>query len=136
MPRTIAQRGPRPQPLWGSFPLSETVILLGIVLVAIGIARGAEGGTVAIAAGVGLCALAVLEITAREHFTGYRSHVLLLALLAMVIFHTVMVLIVGESWSGPLAALADLAVLALTAGGLLKAFRRASRSGPHASRLR
>lgn len=78
--RSSSRRGAeRPAAPWGSFPLTELVILLGIVLGVVGlVSGGARGGTM-IAAGIALICLAALEISIREHFAGFRSHSSLLA---------------------------------------------------------
>jgi hypothetical protein len=69
----------RPPAPWGSFPLVELVILLSLVLLIVGFFVGGTRGIVMIAAGVSLCSLAALELTLREHFSGYRSHSSVLA---------------------------------------------------------
>jgi hypothetical protein len=74
--RRKAERPPSP---WGSFPLVEIVILVGLVLLIIGFLKGDTGGVVMILAGISLVSLAALELTLREHFTGYRSHTSVLA---------------------------------------------------------
>ncbi|MGH2956800.1 MAG: hypothetical protein ACRDL6_07390, partial [Solirubrobacterales bacterium] len=68
-----------PKPPWGSFPLSELVVLVAIVLLAAGFFVSPPQGTVMIGTGLALGSLAGLELAAREHFAGYRSHTLLLA---------------------------------------------------------
>jgi hypothetical protein len=45
--------------------------------------------------GVILCLLGVSEVTAREHFSGYRSHTVLLAAIPAVVGEFVIVLTVG-----------------------------------------
>lgn len=76
-PRT----GERPPPPWGSFPLSELVVLLGIVLAVAGFIVGVEEarGRTMFFAGIVLGALGGLETSVRDHFGGYRSHTTLLA---------------------------------------------------------
>src|SRR4051812_80594 len=69
----------RPQPLWGSFPLTEIVIFIGVVLLAVGFFIPPPQGFVMIAVGLGLASLAGLELSIREHFAAYRSHTLLLS---------------------------------------------------------
>lgn len=70
----------RPPPLWGSFPLTELIILAGIVLMVWGFASGSgRAGDAKIAAGLGIAALAGLELAVREHVAGFRSHTSLLA---------------------------------------------------------
>jgi uncharacterized integral membrane protein len=66
----------RPAAPWGSFPLAELTVLGGIVMLAIGVIGKSP---TAIGVGVVLAALGGLEVSAREHFAGYRSHTTLLA---------------------------------------------------------
>lgn len=84
--RVRASRGPagrpsgdRPPALWGSFPLTEIVIFIGVVLLAVGFFVPPPQGFVMIAVGLGLASLAGLELSIREHYAAYRSHTLLLA---------------------------------------------------------
>jgi hypothetical protein len=69
----------RPAAPWGSFPLTEIVILVGVVLLVIGFFITPPQGFVMIAVGLGLASLAGLELSIREHFAAYRSHTLILA---------------------------------------------------------
>ena len=70
----------RPPPLWGSFPLTELVTLLGIVLMVWGFLSGAgKDGNAKIAAGLVVASVAGLELAIREHVTGFRSHTTLLS---------------------------------------------------------
>ena len=78
-PARPRKRGERPPSPWGSFPLVEIVILLALVLLIVGFFAGETRGVVMILAGVSLASLAALELTLREHFTGYRSHTSVLA---------------------------------------------------------
>jgi hypothetical protein len=95
-PSARAGAGERPPSLWHPWPLSELLILVGAVGVVIGMKRLAHGGATSggpvLLAGLGAVVLGTLEITWREHRTGYRSHALLLALLPVVILHSVVVL--------------------------------------------
>ena len=68
-----ARSGERPTAPWGSFPLSELVILLGLVLILWGAARG-SGGEEMLAAGLVIASLGGGELALREHMAGYRSH--------------------------------------------------------------
>src|ERR1700746_3619261 len=72
-------RGQRPDALWGSFPLSEIVIAIGIVLLIVGLFLPSDRGRIAVAVGLVLAALGGLALAAREPFTGFRSHTLLRA---------------------------------------------------------
>jgi hypothetical protein len=69
----------RPEAPWGSFPLSELVILLGIGLMVWGLASWNSAGNVRFGAGLALASLGGLELSLREHLAGYRSHSSLLA---------------------------------------------------------
>jgi hypothetical protein len=75
----------RPPAPWGDFPLAELTVLVGIVALAIGVI-GAHPTLLGV--GVVLAGLGGLEVAAREHFAGYRSHTTLLA-------GTVFVLVTG-----------------------------------------
>src|SRR5215210_3780635 len=68
----------RPRAPWGNFPLSELIILLGLVLILWGAARG-SGGEEMLAAGLVIASLGGGELALREHLAGYRSHTSLLA---------------------------------------------------------
>jgi hypothetical protein len=69
----------RPQAPWGSFPLTEIVIFIGLVVLVAGFFVGPPQGLVMIAVGLGLGSLAGLELSVREHFAAYRSHTLVLS---------------------------------------------------------
>ncbi|HEX2161488.1 MAG TPA: hypothetical protein VHF88_06680 [Thermoleophilaceae bacterium] len=89
LPEPAAKRGgtnrrptldERPPPLWAPFPLTELLVLAGIVLMGWGFLDG--GGREAnakLAAGLAIASLAGLELAIREHVTGFRSHTTLLA---------------------------------------------------------
>jgi hypothetical protein len=81
-PRTRRRsEGPEPPPApWGSFPLIELAVLLGIVMLITGFffVEGSRGA-ILIATGLLLGSIGGLELTIREHFAGYRSHTMLLA---------------------------------------------------------
>lgn len=74
--RRVAAPDSRPPAPWGSFPLAELVIFAGIVSLVIGLVGPHP---TAIGVGVALAGLGGLEVSAREHFAGYRSHTTLLA---------------------------------------------------------
>jgi len=71
--RTADERPPAP---WGSFPLAELTVLAGIVALVVGVV---SRDPTLIGLGVVLAGLGGLEVSAREHFAGYRSHTTLLA---------------------------------------------------------
>lgn len=61
--------------------MSEIAILAGIVAAIIGFVSHAK---VTVVVGLVICALGVMEVTGREHFSGYRSHSALLAAIPAV----------------------------------------------------
>lgn len=68
------------------------MIFLGGIAVVVGWLRG---GGAAVWVGLGICFVAVLELTVREHFSGYRSHSTLLAAMAAVAAETAVALLVA-----------------------------------------
>jgi hypothetical protein len=78
--------GERPRAPWHPVPLAELLILIGMVAVAIGVARG-ESGKAILFVGIGAVLLGTLDTTAREHLSGYRSHAALLAAVPTALFH-------------------------------------------------
>jgi hypothetical protein len=73
---SIDERPPAP---WGSFPLVELAVFVGLVMLVIGFVAGGDRGPLLIATGLVLASLGGLELAIREHFGGYRSHSALLA---------------------------------------------------------
>jgi hypothetical protein len=73
--------------------VSELAILAGIVGVVVGFFAG---NPTALAVGIVVCVLGVLEVTAREHFSGYRSHASLLAAVPAVALGIGLVAIIGH----------------------------------------
>jgi hypothetical protein len=115
--------GPPPPP-WGSFPLSEIVVFIGIVMLVAGFFVSPPRGGVMIGVGLGLASLAGLEVSIREHFAGYRSHTMLLAG-ATGIAVTAALFALAPGGLPPTAALIIGAVVGGLAGWLLvSAFRR------------
>jgi hypothetical protein len=104
----------RPEAPWGSFPLSELLILAGVIVLVVGLAGA---GRTAIIVGVGLVALSTLETTWREHIAGFRSHTLLLALVPAVAVHAAGALAFGLGAS-PVLWTIDLAVFGAAASWL------------------
>jgi hypothetical protein len=119
--RASTERPPAP---WGSFPLSELVILLGIVLILWGAARGSGGGEM-IAGGLVIASLGGGELALREHMAGYRSHSSLLAGVAAFVAVTVVALGLGPVRVWVLVAL-GLAVFAATFYAMRELFKRRS----------
>src|ERR687895_710758 len=85
----------RPPAAWGSFPLSELVILAGIVVVFWGLFGGGDQGNERVGAGLVLASLGGAELALREHLAGFRSHSSLLAGAAAFVAVTGVALRVG-----------------------------------------
>jgi hypothetical protein len=79
--------------MFGGLPVSEFAILVGGVGLVVGVLN--HGGP-ALVVGAVVCALGVLEITVREHFSGYRSHTALLAAFPALGCELAVVLVAGE----------------------------------------
>jgi hypothetical protein len=86
--------GERPPNLFGGVPVSEVAIFFGGLGALVGFVSGA---TAALVVGIVVCALGVLEFTAREHFSGYRSHTTLLAAIPAVAVGVGLIALVGGS---------------------------------------
>ena len=116
--------GERPSAPWGSFPLSELVILLGIVLILWGAVSG-EGGQELLFAGLVVASLGGGELALREHMAGYRSHSALLAGVSAFVAVTVVALGFGpvKVW---LLVVLGVAVFAGTFYGMRELFKRRS----------
>jgi hypothetical protein len=107
----------RPEAPWGNFPLSELVILLGLVLILWGAARG-SGGEEMLAGGLVIASLGGGELALREHLAGYRSHTSLLAGVAAFVAVTIIAL-----GFGPVKITILIAVGALVFAGTFYAMR-------------
>jgi uncharacterized integral membrane protein len=116
--RSADERPPAP---WGSFPLAELVILAGIVMLGVGIF---SKSLTSLAIGVVLAALGGLEVAAREHFAGYRSHTTLLAGMLFVLVTGSLFYLAGLILAVCLGVGAVVFVAAFIA--LRRAFQRAS----------
>lgn len=82
----------RPAAPWHPLPLSELLILIGAIGVAVSVAEKLSVGTAPLfLASIAAILIGTVEVTLREHMGGYRSHALLLALLATIIFHSLVV---------------------------------------------
>jgi hypothetical protein len=117
--------GPPPAP-WGSFPLVELVIFVGIVMLVVGFIAGGGAGTILIIVGLVLASLGGLELSVREHFSGYRSHTTLLAGLAAVACLAILFFGAPTLLSPYVRIGVAKIVFALAAWALTVVFRRAS----------
>jgi hypothetical protein len=68
--------GERPESPFGGLPISEFLIFVGAVAAVYGLISSVPA---VLAVGLVACTLGVVEFSAREHFSGYRSHTTLLA---------------------------------------------------------
>jgi hypothetical protein len=118
----VARRRPgtaeRPPAPWGSFPLSELVILAGIVVIFWGLFSGGDEGNERVGAGLVLASLGGGELALREHLGGYRSHSSLLA--GVAAFVAVTVVAIGL---GPVTVWVLLIVGVVVFGGTFYAMR-------------
>ncbi len=85
--------GERPAGPFGGVPVSEIAIFVGAIGLVVGLIRG---GGPALIVGLIVCVLGVVEVTAREHLSGYRSHTILLAAIPAVGAEALVVALVGE----------------------------------------
>jgi hypothetical protein len=87
--------GERPRPPWHPLPLAELLILVGAIGVVVGLRRGISHGGPPLLAGIAAVALGTLEVTLREHRSGFRSHTVMLAALPVVVFHSMVALVIS-----------------------------------------
>src|SRR4051795_6717481 len=126
-PRRATREAP-PAP-WGSFPLTELVVLLALIFGVIGFIRfGTHSGKVMVAAAMCLGSLGGLEVSIREHFGGYRSHTTLLAASCAVGSMILISVIAGKAGMAVLAVVVAVGVLVfvLSFYALRQAFLRRS----------
>lgn len=116
--------GERPPAPWHPLPLSELLILAGGVAFVIAISRlrhGPAAGGPLLLAGIAAVALGTIEVTWREHSSGYRSHTLLLALLPVIVMHSVVVL--GFTFLSKPSQLVNLGMFAVDIAVFIVLFR-------------
>ena len=118
--RTLGTVGERPPGIFGGVPVSEFAILAGLVALVIGMLN--HGGP-ALELGIIMMALGVTEVTAREHFSGFRSHATLLAFMPAVIVEAVYALVFGAPSQRILIVLPALPVFAICYWLLRRHFR-------------
>ena len=123
--RRAAAGDERPPAPWGSFPLVELVVLVGLVLLIAGFVVGGVRGATMVAVGLALGALGGLELSIREHFAGYRSHTALLSGAVGIAVLAALAFLVPSLWLPFALAIAAGAFVA-TAWTLTRAFRRRS----------
>jgi hypothetical protein len=120
--RQLGTAGERPPSPFGGVPVSEIAIFAGLVAIVVWLIRG---GTVTLIVGLAVLALGVVEVTAREHFSGYRSHTTLLAAIPSVALGIALVSIIGTDRRnrGPVLLAVALPVFALLVWFLRRRFQ-------------
>ncbi len=94
--------GERPHSPWHPFPLSELLILAGAIGAVVAWNRGlAHRGTPLLIASIAAVMLGTIEVTLREHLSGFRSHAILLSLLPPLAFHTFVILVTQSQTTVP-----------------------------------
>ena len=78
----LGVRGERPPSPFAGLPVSEVMIFGGLISLIVWLFNR---GRAELVVGSVVCALGVIEVTAREHFSGYRSHTTLLAAIPAVL---------------------------------------------------
>jgi hypothetical protein len=89
-----ARRDDRPPAPWGSFPLTEIVVLLAILCLVSAFFFHGDRSRTLLAGGAALGSLGGLELVIREHFAGFKSHSTMLAGAAAIVTMVVLVLVV------------------------------------------
>ncbi len=79
--RQLGTVGERPPSPFGAVPVSEIAIFAGLVAIIVWLIGGSLPVLIV---GLTVTTLGVLEVTGREHFSGYRSHTTLLAAIPAV----------------------------------------------------
>jgi hypothetical protein len=124
---------PPPAP-WGSFPLVELTILIGIVMLILGLlVIDGERGVVTMVTGLFLASIGGLELSVREHFAGYRSHTVILAAVPAVAVLAVLFYAGPDGLPSIARAAIGVAVFALVARYLTRIFQ--ARSGGYSFRF-
>lgn len=124
---------PPPAP-WGSFPLVELTILIGIVMLILGLlVIDGERGVVTMVTGLFLASIGGLELSVREHFAGYRSHTVILAAVPAVAVLAVLFYAGPDGLPSIARAAIGVAVFALVALYLTRIFQ--ARSGGYSFRF-
>jgi hypothetical protein len=119
---TLGTYGERPPSPFGGLPVSEIAIFAGAVGLIIGFIRSSAAPLIV---GSAVCTLGVVEFTAREHFSGYRSHAALLAALPAVGIEIGLVVAFGQPRNRSLLLLAVVPVYGVVFWFLRKRFRAA-----------
>src|SRR3954454_22359209 len=116
-----ARMSEAPKAAWSPFPLTELVILVALVLLAVGFFSSEDRRGPFIIVGVILASLAGGELALREHLAGFRSHT---SLLSVVCGFAVAAVAAAVGVSKPAVVVIGLAVAAAAFPLLRRAFMR------------
>jgi hypothetical protein len=115
----------RPRPIWHPLPVAEVCIAAGIVAMTVGLLRGPHvSAAMPFVVGFGVTALGVFELSAREHFAGYRRHTVLLAFMVAATVHGACVVLLPFQLIGGGAIALDLVAFTLACSVLDTTWRR------------
>ncbi len=120
--RQLGTEGERPPSPFGGLPVSEIAIFAGVIGAVVGFL---QGGGAALYVGLAACALGVVEVTAREHFSGFRSHSSLLAGIPAVAAGIAIFSVVGQPRQRSLVLLIIVPIYGCLFWLLRQRFRRA-----------
>jgi hypothetical protein len=114
-----------PKPVWHPLPVAEVCIGAGIVAMTVALLRGPHLSAAApFVVGFGLTALGVFELSAREHFAGYRRHTVLLAFMVTATVHGACVVLLPVQLIGGGAIALDLVAFTVACSFLDTTWRR------------
>lgn len=111
--------GERPQAPWHPLPLSELLIFVGAIGAVVAYLKGLESNGALLGASIGAVAIGTVEVTLREHLSGFRSHTIMLCALPAIVFHSAVVLAVlalagrAPAWLSVALLPVDVAVVAV-----------------------
>ena len=115
----------RPKAPWHPFPLVELCVLAGIVLLVLGLLDfKSDRGKAMLVTGMLLGSLGGLDTALREHFSGFRSHAMLIAALPAVAVAAIL-FFAGAPW--PAVSLAPILVFVAALPLLLRAYKSRER---------
>jgi len=121
--------GERPKSPFDPIPVSELAIFAGAIGVVVGLVSASSTPLIV---GIIVVALGVIEVSAREHFSGYRSHATLLAGVPAVAVGVAMI----AAWGSTLARATLLVVVVPIFGGLFWLLRKRFQAARHARVVR
>jgi hypothetical protein len=125
----------RPQPIWAPFPLTELGMAAGLAIFVAGLLGDGRRATWLLTIAVLVLAVVVVELCLREHFAGYRSHTLLLAVLPVAVLDGALVRLLGDTLRGPLVLAAAIAIAGALGWWLQARFRAARERAASTARV-